>query len=149
MSLFNNINRAEAYSEENHQYFLPGNFRVKIENVYTRPKRLGGTLFIVETSILGSDCDEIKIGDKRNWVQSLDFESAMPRIKMFVGVAKGFNPKTELEKINQEVTPELCEEVISSANTLKDKELDLECYQKRSPKTGKDFTIHLWRPVNA
>lgn len=148
MNLFDNIDKTEAYTEEQRQYFSPGNYRIRVENVYTKPKRMGGSLFIVETTVLGSDSDDIKIGDKRNWVQSMDMAAALSRIKMFIGVAKGFNPKTEVEQINKEITPKLCELSVSSSNPLKDTEFDLECYQRRSIKTGKDFTIHLWKSVN-
>ena len=148
MSIFSNINQTEAYSEEQRQYFLPGHYRVQINHVYTKPKRLGGHLFIAETTVLGSDCADIKIGEKRNWVQSMELPGAMPRVKVFVGAAKGYSSKFDADRINAEVTEALCEEVVSKNNPLNGTELNLECYQKRSEKTGRDFTIHMWNPVN-
>ena len=146
-SLFMDIENTPAMQESAGNYFLPSRFRVRIENVFIYKKRLGGHLFVVETIVLGSDNQEVKIGEQYNWVQPVEMDAAMSRVKLFIGAAKGLCPKRQLAKINEVVTSELCDRVVSTENILKGVEIDLDCFNKRSMKTGKDFTIHMWSPA--
>ncbi|MEI6807024.1 MAG: hypothetical protein WCK49_11085 [Myxococcaceae bacterium] len=145
-SIFSAVDNVNPTSESNRSYFLPGKYKVRLENVLIHKKRLGGNLFVVETTCLESDNPEILPGETRNWVQPMDTDAAMPRIKTFMGAAHGFCPKRNLDALSKFVTKEVCEKAVSDENPLKNKELKLECHNKKSMKTGKDFTVHLWLP---
>ena len=76
----------------------------------------------------------------------MEMDAAMPRIKAFMGAAHGYCPKRNLDALSKFVTKEVCEQAVSVENPLRGKELNLECHNKKSAKTGKDFTVHLWLP---
>lgn len=143
---FSGVDNVKPTAESYRGYFLPGKYKVRLENVLIHSKRLGGKLFIVETEVLESNNPEILAGETRNWVQPMDVDAAMPRIKTFMGAAHGFCPKRNLDALSKFVTKEVCEQAVSNENPLKGKELKLECHNKKSIKTGKDFTVHLWLP---
>lgn len=149
MSMFAGIENTKAAVEGVSQYFEEGKYRVQIDNTFIHRKRLGGHLFIVETTVLESSNPEVLPGETRNWVQSFEFESAMARIKTFIGAAKGFCPRRQLTEINREITQSVCDDVVSGSNPLKGVALDLECVTKRSKKTDKDFNVHMWFPAVA
>jgi hypothetical protein len=146
-SMFSEIETTKAVSEAERSYFLPGKYRVQIDVVHTHKKLVGGHLFLVETTVLESNNPEIEKGEQRNWAQPFDMVAAMPRIKCFVGAAHGYCPKRNLDGINKFVTKEICDKAVSPENPLKGVVIDLECYNKKSQRTGKDFTIHMWLPV--
>ncbi len=143
---FPGVDSIKPASESNRSYFLPGKYKVRLENVLIHKKRLGGKLFIVETEVLESSHPDIQVGETRNWVQPMDVDPALPRIKTFMGAAHGFCPKRNLDALCEFVTKEVCEKAVSAENPLKGKELRLECHNKKSLKSGKDFTVHLWLP---
>ena len=145
--ILDGIDTATANRDTQKQYFLPGRYRVRLENILLHKKRLGGHVFIVETRVLDSDNPEIRSGEQRNWVQPLEIDTAMPRIKCFIGVTQGLDPNRQINEINKTVTGKLCEDVVSGKIQTKNTELFLECFNKRSSKTGKDFTIHAWAPT--
>lgn len=143
MSVFEGIEHVSAEGTSKRQYFEPGRYTVTIDLVQIKEKRLGGKLFIVETSINESNNPYVKPGDSRNWVQSLNNEYALPRIKSFIGAAKGFCPKKQLREINKNITLEVCENVVSIGNPLKGQTMTVECIGKIT-KTGKEFTHAFW-----
>lgn len=145
-SPFAQVQNHSALNESRRQYFLPGKYRVRIDNVLLHKKRLGGFLFVVESTCLESSNPEVAVGEQRNWAQSMELDAAIPRIKCFLGAAHGLCPKRDLDKLNAFVTQELCDEAVSPENPLKGKELTLECFNKASQRTGKDFLVHLWLP---
>lgn len=141
------VDTTQAAQDSQKQYFLPGRYCVKLENILLHKKRLGGHVFIVETRVLESDNAEIKPGEQRNWVQPLEADAAISRIKCFMGVTQGLDPRRQIDEINKKITGNLCEDVVSGKIPTKNIELSLECFNKRSTKTGKDFTIHAWAPT--
>lgn len=146
-NIFSGIDTVTANQDLQKQYFLPGQYRVRLENVLVHKKRLGGHIFIAETTVLESDNPEIKPGELRNWVQPLEVDAAMPRIKCFIGATQGLDPKRQIDAINKNVTQKLCESVVLNEISIKNVELRLECFNKRSIRTGKDFTLHIWGPT--
>jgi hypothetical protein len=144
MSIFDGIERVDAEGAFSRRYFEQGNYVVTIQSVYLFEKRLGGgKLFIVETTIDESDNPNIKVGEQRNWVQSFALPSALPRIKTFIGAAIGICPQRQLKQINEKVTKEICEGVVSVNNPLHGKKVKLLCTSKTTQK-GKDFVQHAW-----
>jgi len=145
MGVFDGIEHVAAEGTSSRQYFAPGQYTVTIDKVFLHEKRLGGgKLFIVETTVVESDNAHIKPGDKRNWVQSFTLPSALPRIKSFIGAAKGLCPSRQLQEINQQITSQVCENTVSAANPLGGKQLRLLCTNKIS-RLGRDFTHVQWR----
>jgi hypothetical protein len=143
MSVFEGIEHVSAEGTSNREYFTPGRYTVIINTIQIKDKRLGGKLFIVETTIKESDNPSIKVGDNRNWVQSLSNEYALPRIKSFIGAAKGFCPKTQIKEINKNITKAVCDDVVSIENPLCGHIVSVECIGKIT-KTGKAFTQAIW-----
>jgi hypothetical protein len=147
MNVFEGIEHVSAEGTSNRLYFEPGRYVVEIDTVHVKEKRLGGKLFIVETTIKESDNPNIKPGDRRNWVQSLSNEYALPRIKSFLGAAKGFCPKKQLAEVNKNITKSVCDHAVSIENPLKGRILSVECLGKIT-KTGKAFTHANWGIVD-
>lgn len=144
MSDFEGIEHVSAEGATSHRYFEPGNFVVEIERVLLHKKRIGGyKLFIVETIIRNSDNPAICLGEQRNWVQSLNNEYALPRIKAFIGAAIGLCPLNNASELNSFVTKDFCHQVISEKNPLAKKLVALSCIPKTT-RTGKDFTHAQW-----
>jgi hypothetical protein len=144
VSDFDGIEQVRAEGTASHLYFEPGNYLVEIEKVLLHKKRIGGgKLFIVETIIRGSDNSLIKPGEKRNWVQSLNNEYALPRIKAFIGAAIGLCPHKKTHELNSTVTKELCHRVISEDNPLAKKLVTIKCILKKT-RSGKDFIQAQW-----
>jgi hypothetical protein len=146
MSIFDGIEHVAAEGASSlRQYFEAGNYVVTIDSVFLYERRLGGgKLFIVETTVNESDNPNIKPGEQRNWVQSFSIPSALPRIKSFIGAAKGLCPSRQLHEINKQITLQVCEEAVSVANPLRSKRLKLLCINKIS-RLGKEFTHVQWR----
>ena len=147
-SVFATVENIPATPDSHRLYFLPREYKVRIDQVLVHPKRLGGHLFVVETTCLESNNPEILPGNRRNWAQSMDMEAAIPRIKCFLGAAHGFCPKRRVDQINEFITQEVCDLAVSIKNPLQGTVLNLECYNKKSLRTGKDFTIHSWSPLS-
>lgn len=147
VSMFSDIENTKAVAEAEKSYFLPGKYRVRIDGVLVHKKLISGHLFIVETTVLESDNPDIQRGEQRNWAQPFEMVAAMPRIKCFVGAAHGFCPRRNLDALNQFVTQDVCDRAVSPDNPLRGVVMDLECHNKKSVRTGKDFTIHMWLPV--
>lgn len=145
-SMFSEIENTKAVSESPKNYFLPGKYKVQIDVVHIHKKLLGGHLFLVETVVLESDNPEIEKGERRNWAQPFEMVAAMPRIKCFVGAAHGYCPKRNLDGLNKFVTKAICDHAVSPENPLAGVVMNLECHNKKSMRTGKDFTVHMWLP---
>ncbi len=145
MGIFDGIEHVAAEgTSSSRQYFEPGNYLVTIDSVFIHERRLGGgKLFIVETTIDESDNPNIKAGAQRNWVQSFALPSALPRIKSFIGAARGLCPKRQLKEINEQVTSAVCNQSIGPENPLRGKQLKLRCMNKLT-RSGKEFTQHNW-----
>ena len=95
MYVFEGIEHVSAEGTASRNYFESGKYVVEINKVYLHEKRLGGKLFIVETTIIESNNSNISPGEQRNWVQRVDNEFALPRIKAFIGAAMGFCPRRQ------------------------------------------------------
>lgn len=144
MGIFDGIEHVAAEGTSLRQYFEPGNYTVTIGSVFLHERRLGGgKLFIVETIVDESDNPSIKIGEQRNWVQSVSLPPALPRIKSFVGAALGMCPKRQLKEINSKVTASICNQAVSAENPLRGKRLKVSCISKTSS-NGKNFLQHMW-----
>jgi len=144
MSDFDGIEQVPAEGTATHHYFEPGNYLVEIEKVLLHKKRIGGgKIFIVETKIKNSDNPNICPGEQRNWVQSLHNEYALPRIKAFIGAAMGLCPHKKPNELNNTVTREFCNLVVSDENPLAKKMVALTCIHKTT-RTGKDFIQAQW-----
>ena len=144
MSIFEGIDDVLAEGTFDRQYFEAGKYQVDIERVFVHTKKLGGgKLFIVETQVIRSDNPNIRPGEQRSWVQSMDSFYALPRIKAFIGAFLGYSPKTQIQEINQEVTAEVCNGIVGDESLLAGKRLSLNCTLKKT-KAGKDFTHVAW-----
>jgi hypothetical protein len=144
MGVFDSIENVAAEGTSSRQYYEPGNYVVTVDSVILYERRMGGgKLFIVETTVNESDNPYIKPGEQRNWVQSFGLYSALPRIKSFIGAAKGLCPKKQLKEINNKITAAICDESVGPANPLSGKRLRLTCVKKITT-TGKEFVQHTW-----
>ncbi len=145
MGVFDGIENIAAEGTSSlRQYFMPGHYTIEIERVFLHEKRLGGgKLFIVETKVLASDNNDIKVGEQRNWVQALAPPSALPRIKAFIGATMELCPKNQIKEINTKITSTICNESIGPNNPLNRKKLRLKCIKKITS-TGKEFIQHKW-----
>lgn len=145
MGIFDGIENVSAEGiSAPRQYFEPGNYIVTINRIIIHEKRLGRTkLFIVETTINESDNPDIKVGEQRNWVQSLGSDYALPRIKTFIGAALGLCPQKQTKEINQKVTSSICDHAIEPTSPILGRQLKLRCWNQVA-NNGNDFTRHSW-----
>lgn len=147
MNAFSGMDQVQTQSNTSSSYFGPGKYEVCLDKVILKEKRLGGEVFIVETTVMKSSNPAIRPGEKRSWVQSMHQPSALPRVKLFAGAAAGYDPDKQIDDINSKITEKACAHMVSEANPLAGKILILECVNKPSQKTGKPFTIHNWAPA--
>jgi hypothetical protein len=140
MGIFDGIEDVAAEGTSNRAYFEEGSYLVSIDRVFIHERRLGaGKLFVAETTVEKSSNQNIKTGERRNWVQTFALPYALPRIKAFIGAAIGLPPK----EINSQLTTSFCDSVVSLNNPLKGKQLKLTCTEKTTSK-GKQFVHHVW-----
>jgi len=128
-------------------YFEPGQYVVQLKVVKQRtsqnPKHPGAEMLIISTDILQSNCAARPAG-MQDVAQILNSNhpSAKDDAKRFFCT---LFPDAKPEQITAEVVDIVTSVEQPKAGTL----LALECYHKQSEKTGKRFTKHLWRPVDA
>ena len=145
MGLFDGIEDAKAGG--GFIYFLPGKYRVKITKCIALQSRKREDLFIVKTEILESDNPERKVGMQASWSVNFKHDAALGNIKGFVAACNGIDPADETA-VNAEVNEEVCDYAVSEDNPLAGVEVNLTCVNKKT-KADKDFTLHLWEPLQA
>lgn len=159
MGIFRGLGKAEVSGTG--QWFKEGNYLVKITGVkLVTGKRDNKDNFIIETEVLASDNDEIKVGAKRSQVIKMDGVMAFPNIKKFLAAVVGVdatvndaNEKIETafaELVGRKLSIEdIAEYVVSDENPLSDIELELECVNILTREKKQPFTQHNWKSVSA
>lgn len=143
-------------------YFLPGVYRVEIENVKAiQSRRNNKDYFIIECRILESSNEDRPAGTSAS--QAIDITNVMGpvNIKAFIAAASGITPTaddvneqliafweeaTDVELSIEEICELVCDE---DENPLQGLEMDLECVLEKTRNTGSDFTKHYWTPREA
>lgn len=132
-------------------YFQPGEYVVDIERVTTvRSQRDKKDFFIIEATIVESDCPELKPGMQPSQAIDIDNIMGFPNIKGFLAAANGIDPSDEAaveEALGEDKAEEAAEYAASEENPLKGLRLRLTCFNIQTKK-GSDFTKHVWKPYN-
>lgn len=145
MGLFDGIGKVDATMSP--IYFLPGSYVVEIVRCFCMQSRKKEDLFIAETTITESDNEERPAGTKASWCVNFKQDAALGNIKGFVAACNGIKP-TNNKKVNAEITDEICDYAVDEKdNPLAGILLKLVCVNKVIEKTGKDFTVHMWDPM--
>lgn len=139
-------NKGPNHTEEKPQW-LPAFYTVEIKRLITMTSRKRDDLFIVEALIIESDCPERQPGMVASWVVNLKQDAALGNIKGFLAAANGISP-TDEERVNSEITEEVCELAVSDLQPLAGVRVRLECTVIQT-KAGNPFTLHRWSPITA
>ena len=151
MGLFDNIGSAELFERGK---YLPPDFVgvLQIKKTIAKETRRSGTGFIVEFEVVESNREDVPVGGKCTWFQGMtDKTVAFPSIKEFCAAVAGYDPSTQKEEIDAEVSPVL-EEMLTTATTnpadndLTGCNVAVETFNKKTQK-GSDFTVHRWKPA--
>lgn len=126
-------------------FFLPGLYPlVQIASLKLiqskKPGREGAEMFIIDCDILDSRCPERPAGTQ-NVAQILNSQhvSAPDDVKRFLAAL--FNGEVDPDSIDEAGISAL----VSAEQPAAGRCLALEVYDKKSEKTGKTFTKHVWR----
>ena len=138
---------AEAQPSDNAGlYFLAGQYPlVQVDTIKLitsqKPGRVGAEMLVLQFDILDSKVAERPAG-MRSVCQILNSNhpGAADDAKRFV---QALYPSVSADTIDEAAIVALT----SAEQPAHGRLLALECYVKRSEKTGKDFTKHLWREV--
>jgi hypothetical protein len=155
MGRFDGIEDTKVYKTG--QYFKPGKYRVKINNVKWVKASVGSKEFaVIETEVLESSNPEVPVGGERSHVIDMGGVMGMPTFKAFVAAASGVDPSVnsineDVEKYWAGVTgnhlayPKICEMLCpeDGVSPLEDEVMDLECVEIKK-KDGDPFTKHNW-----
>ena len=145
MGLFGGIEDKDATMSP--IYFLPGAYIVEVIKCFVMTSRKKDDLFIVELLIVESDNEERKPETKASWCVNFKQDAALGNIKGFVAACNGIKP-VDKDKVNAEITEDLCEYAVDEKdNPLAGVRLKLVCYNKETVKEKKDFTVHIWDPI--
>jgi len=160
--LFGAVGEAKVTKSGN--WFKEGSFKVKLLAVKAiLSQEDQSPLFIVETKVLESSNDEIKIGSERSQVIDLTNVMGKPNMKSFIAAVSGVDPVAEdaaakvcqfwSKKLGMDLTfAQICDICVDEkTNPLEGTIMDLECVMIRTkPKQGRpeggEFTKHNWQP---
>lgn len=147
----------------NNQYFLPGNYKVKIKDtkLVDSAASPGKEFCVIETEVLESSNPEIAVGSERSQVIPLGEQMSLTNVKAFVSAASGVDPHdtdsgpkveafwaevfgtSEYPKQYENFFEYICETIFSQ-NPIAGSEMDLECVEIITKKNQKQFTKHNW-----
>lgn len=155
MGLFSKIEDAKV--SKRGQFFKPGNYRVEILAMKIVESQQNGTPYcVIETKVLESNNDEIKVGDEKSEVIDMTNVMGKSNVKAFIAAVSGVEPtsadaneqicKYWVKRLGQDVTLEqICELAVSDGNPLEGYKMELTCVEVPTKKDGV-FTRHNWRP---
>ena len=132
--------KAEA-SEKQRQYFKPGAYLVDLDVVKFVTADTGVEFFAVEAQVLKSNNQEIQVGSVRSWSVSGAWKGSERDVKAFLCAASGVDADADMSS-------EDVEALTGKEQPLHGTLMQLECVNRPSTKTGKDFTKHNWEGVN-
>jgi hypothetical protein len=101
---------------------------------------------IVECVIEKSTNPDRPAGSSASWIVNLKHDASLGHIKGFIAAANGIDPG-DGNRVNTEVTEEVCEYCVGDDNPLEGKRLHLEAVNIRT-RSGGDFTVHRWAPLD-
>lgn len=157
MSDWKNIGKAKIFGSSG-QYLPPGGkFKLRFLKCFTKTTRKSGDALIVDFEVLESDLEEVKVGQNRNWYQSLqDEDIAFPAIKQFVMTLLCIDESdSDMMEQFEESLDELMEEAGDSKwerstvdptdHPFHGRTIHCDTHSKITEKNKKEFTVHTWK----
>lgn len=132
--------------------YLPGGYRFKlrIDKCQIIYPRSNIPAFVVDFTVLESNCPDVKPQEVRNWYQKTgdSFDSA---VLAFLAGAFGFNlndpaQKAQMERDLKPNSTQYAEAACGPTQILAGRIIGVET-QKRDTRSGGDFTRHNWFPA--
>jgi len=155
---------ADAKVTKSGNWFKEGTFKVKLLVVKViKSQEDNSPMLIVETKVLESSNDEIKVGSERSQVVDLTNVMGKPNMKAFIAAVSGVDPVAEdaatqvckywAKRLGMDLSfAQICDICVDEkTNVLENTVMDLECVTIRTkPKPGRpeggEFTKHNWQP---
>jgi hypothetical protein len=136
-------------------YLLPGNYKLRLLKMFTIETRDKGAALIVDFEVVESDNDRIPVGATKNWYQGLqDKDIAFPAVKDFLLALFGIDMSDDeaveefeegLEDLMEESSDDAWKNKEAEDHPLHGKTIAVECFNKKTKKSGADFTVHNWQ----
>lgn len=149
---WNKLKNAEIFGNRGKYLKADFSYKLRILKSYMFETRKKGDMFIVDFEVLKSNCPDIPKGDKRNWCQMMNSDSAMGNIKAFLFALYGIDQDDEdlveqfedkLEEIMEEAGDEKWERKKEEDHPFYDMTIAVETVEVPT-QAGGTFTVHKW-----
>lgn len=131
-------------------YLDQGQYVIEVEKCHIFKTRNREELFIVDMVVAESNNDRHPVGAKRNFVQKLSVDAALPQIKQFIGACLGYEEGSASFK--KDFEPE-CEGIAGAClappdgeNLLKGRKARLEVISTITKEKQLPFNRHTFSP---
>jgi hypothetical protein len=135
---------------EGGNYFVPGNFVVRIEKCKQGETRSNKPFFAAECRILESDAEELKVGSSASFFVLFDEfpELSLGNVADFMNAAMAsYFVQNKMDPPEDfEVDEEIAEEISGEENILAGTLISVEAFNKKT-RANKDFTRYKWTPI--
>jgi len=149
MGVFTNIKGAKG--TEGGQYFVPGNYVVRIDRCKQAQTRMGKDFFAAECKILASDTEELRVGSTASFFVLFDEypDLSLGNVADFMNSCmRSFAQQNNMDlPEGYEVDEEDAEAISGPPNTLAGTIIGVEAYNKKT-RAGSDFTRFKWHPMS-
>lgn len=135
---------------EGGNYFVPGNYVVRIEKCKQGKTRSDKPFFAAECRILESDTEDLKVGSTASFFVLFDEypELSLGNVADFMraGMSSYFVQNKMDPPGDFEIDEEIAEEISGEENILAGTLISVEAFNKKT-KAGNDFTRFKWTPI--
>lgn len=150
-SIFAGLGNAQI--TESGSYLPPGfRFKLRVDKCQMVHPRSGIPAFVVDFTVLESNCPDVKVGEVKNWYQKSN-DSFLSAVLEFMAATFGYNvnvPESKA-KMETELKPnaeQYAEAAVGPAQLMAGRIVAVET-RKRDTRGGGDFTKHTWNPAAA
>jgi hypothetical protein len=148
MGIFANIKGAKG--TEGGNYFVPGNYVVRIERCKQDKTRMNKDFFAAECRILASDTEDLKVGSTASFFVLFDEypELSLGNVADFMNAAmKSYFAQNSMQMPEGfEVDEEVADEISGEENILAGTLIAVEAFNKKT-RADTDFTRFKWTPM--
>lgn len=144
---------ANATITESGSYLPPGyKFKLRVDKCQMVHPRTGIPAFVVDFTVLESNCPDVKVGEAKNWYQKSN-DSFLAAVLEFMAAVFEYNvnvPESKA-KMEAELKPraeEYAEASVGPAQLMAGRTVGVET-RRRDTRAGGDFTKHTWYPATA
>ena len=136
MGLYDNV--GDAQTSSGGQYFKPGQYRMQVQSVSEVTSRKGVPFFVVESTVLRTNCSEYKPGATISWLVNMTSDWALSNVKEFAQAVAG--------DMRAQVSGSDIEDMLKPEQPAAGMEVDVDAIVRTS-RAGNEWTQARWRPA--